>query len=784
MSISFYILPFHSLDDAKASRLRKNWLEEREKENVNFESVIQPSCRDYDILAETILPLINLMLKLESDGVLPSNEEAAALLLQGDNPEITWPTTIPQKYGARKLVVPENEPIHEGTAITEIDSEDSNQKKVYASNYEANNATVDCPMHMDLAADETVKALMNYAASLGARAIDRINHPPFDEDDVVPIMESFGVPLCGDGNPSWAINKVMRKHNDAFLNKVKGYFGGFHLMLESHKKRGDMFGPTHLRDFFSAWRTTDKQLDWVMHPGDPNQIDGELIMYHLAMYLSAIRALVKKKREDQQIPLSTNHVKINPCEVVDYMVQRAREVPIAMCILIELRFAEVIFMLHECEKKSKVELFITATRLLLPLFATNHATKYVSLVADFLVDWYCASPAEKIIFAKGIFTRKTKNGMNIFADRYFEWTVKDLRMFLGKFTTIHHQTLIMQVCATINERVKVKHEGAAKGKAKNEDGIKQLHIDRSFCEVLAFCQETNVWGPGELKMTKPGPLAKRVRGQRRRADGDAENSETARSSVMMSLAGKPLNEEVLFCFSTGLKRGKDFFDTFLKKGDWYDHSRPEKGDGGVSLQRMDPGIVDPKKDEMDKDIEKVSLLVHQDFDGLYTKDELKEELDYLNNFLDSRNMPKVVRNNLQFRTWSKAAYIACVVDARLKILQFSPRFITERQREIRNRYNSQREDLNNLFEQRVADELTSCFFSLKESRSYRETYKNEVYTFESNFQLEREEEGGQVAQGTPRTDRRGGGVFFSPITSGIENNSSDEELDISFGQFE
>mmetsp|Transcript_31618 Transcript_31618/g.36892 ORF Transcript_31618/g.36892 Transcript_31618/m.36892 type:complete len:106 (+) Transcript_31618:791-1108(+) len=49
-------------------------------------------------------------------------------------------------------------------------------------------------------------------------------------------------------------------------------FGGFHLLLETHKKRGSIFGTTHLRDFFSKLRNSDKQqLDWVMGPEDPKR---------------------------------------------------------------------------------------------------------------------------------------------------------------------------------------------------------------------------------------------------------------------------------------------------------------------------------------------------------------------------------------------------------------------------------------------------------------------------------------------------------------------------------
>ena len=267
-------------------------------------------------------------------------------------------------------------------------------------------------------------------------------------------MKSFGVPLCGDGNPTWAINKIMHKKYEDYHDKVKGYFGGFHLVLEAHKKRGDLFGPTHLRDFFSSWRTSDKQLDWVMHPGDPNQIDAELIMYHLGMYTAALQAMLQVRNQGSDTHDSNGTRSISPVDLVEYMIGHAKQEHIALCVLIEIRFAEVIFMLHVCEKRSKCEMFIAALKMLLPLFAATHVTKYVSMTADFLVDWICSSEAEKIIFAKTIFTKKTKNGSNIFSDRYFEWIFKDLRQWLGKYSTIHHETLIKRVAATLNDRKK------------------------------------------------------------------------------------------------------------------------------------------------------------------------------------------------------------------------------------------------------------------------------------------------------------------------------------------
>jgi hypothetical protein len=125
---------------------------------------------------------------------------------------------------------------------------------------------------------------------------------------------------------------------------------------------------------------------------------------------------------------------------------------LALVILFELRFAEVIFLLRQAEKESRHEIFISCMKYLLPLFSSTHSTKYVLMLSDLLVDWYCSSDAEKIIFAKAILTRKTVNGANIFTDRYVEWMMKDMRIWLGKYASVHHKSLVKQVALTLYDR--------------------------------------------------------------------------------------------------------------------------------------------------------------------------------------------------------------------------------------------------------------------------------------------------------------------------------------------
>ena len=89
---------------------------------------------------------------------------------------------------------------------------------------------------------------------------------------------------------------------------------------------------------------------------------------------------------------------------------------------------------------------------------------------------------------------------------------------------------------------------------------------------------------------------------------------------------------------------------------------------------------------MTKEFSCVAFLVHNKVDNAYTKDELKDELLYLNQILLSKGQAIVQRNRYQFRVWSKGAYTQCVIDARLKLIEIYPQFISSRQQEIRSTF--------------------------------------------------------------------------------------------------
>ena len=314
------------------------------------------------------------------------------------------------------------------------------------------------------------------------------------------------------------------------------------------------------------------------------------------MYVAALRSMIKDKEANAESP-STKFI---PTDLVDFMVARAKIEPLAFCVLIELRFAEIIFLFHQAEKQSRNDLFLASIKFLLPLYASTHAIKYVSMLSDFLIDWYCMSETEKIIFAKAVITRKTKNGRNICTDRFVEWMMRDMRMWLGKHASTHHHKLVKQVAVTLNDRKKKKSENAKKRKAVTLDSshVKELELNNVFCESLLFANESNLWGPGNIGFDEKNNVEGGRRGHNEGTGLEEQRPMRPLPRPFKSIKGVTLNKELVFCVSIGLGRLKEYFKTFLVDGDSDNPTkRSEKeSDGGVSLKKIDTTKAEDEKD--------------------------------------------------------------------------------------------------------------------------------------------------------------------------------------------
>jgi hypothetical protein len=175
-------------------------------------------------------------------------------------------------------------------------------------------------------------------------------------------------------------------------------------------------------------RRTDKQLDWVMEPGDPNQVEDELMMMVFGVTADAIMGLLETKRQED--PNAT--VELSAADVVDHMLARARKYPMVALLLLSQRLADLIFMLHEAEANQDVKAYMSAMKFLVNVFCASYQTHYVDLNTDFAKTWFCASEAERKMYEELFLFRKTKNGSSIFGECFVEWCVRMGRDLTGK----------------------------------------------------------------------------------------------------------------------------------------------------------------------------------------------------------------------------------------------------------------------------------------------------------------------------------------------------------------
>jgi hypothetical protein len=716
--------------------------------NVDYKDVFGTDKEDISNLADIVLKPIEVLLEMEIKRELPTLEECRNLAnLDG---KFAWPNAIPKDKKKTSVVEKSaasdfaTAQVHVGDDeidLTIDDEEDigvgerniattkaMNQK--FETNYDASNAIVDRPMELDLNSKKACKVLMEYGHQLLKKVQAQEVHD-ISWQAIERVMDKYGVALLGDGNPSHMILNLLQEaaSDDDVCKNTKAFTGGFHMILEAHRKRGGLFGKSHLEDFFSCWRTSVGQLNWVMNPGDPGQIDSELSMYILALYTAAIRAVIETKRlefESSEAPVQQEKIKICATDIIDFMLKRARKYPIVMVILLEMRFAEVIFMLHNAEQDANEQLYMTALKYLAPLFAATHATKYVELLAKFLVEWHCMSDAEKTIFAKCIFTRKTKNGRNVWSDRFVEWMMRDLRMWCSNVATPHTASILERNALSLNRKKKAKtfgrreidkkedHTNDEEDEEGEEEDTTTTHdsqINHVFCEVIIFCEEANLFGPGDIKHIRKGPASKFTHpGEREKGTTMKENDVGAFSQICDAYAY--LNTELPHARDIGEKRMMEYFEHYFKLGDLADASRSEKD---VALPSISPLLVENAKGLREELVRCISTDIKV-IEEYYIVDELNVEIGVLNDLLNDSPSAQIQKDGGE----KKLDLCYLVKRLRVNLVRLNPTWAEERetnaQEKLDEHLNISASDLMHF----IDDELKNPFYTLKSTTGRRD----------------------------------------------------------------
>ena len=92
--------------------------------------------------------------------------------------------------------------------------------------------------------------------------------------------------------------------------------------------KGKLFGPAYMQEIWNTWRPSIAELNWVICPADPNQVDDELIWHHFALIASAILALWS-----EFVASGEASAVISAIEVHEFMLGKAKGCAVTQSIL-------------------------------------------------------------------------------------------------------------------------------------------------------------------------------------------------------------------------------------------------------------------------------------------------------------------------------------------------------------------------------------------------------------------------------------------------------------------
>lgn len=418
----------------------------------------------------------------------------------------------------------------------------------YKTIYEKNNMFLDVPLHDDLAKVSVVRGIMDYALRVNKGIEQSYLFNNAGEQDVELPVQQILIPMCGDGSPVEASHRIKdadRASGSNKYEKIQFFPGGFHFLLELHRMRGKFFGDV-FGLFVNKWRPSAGKMKWIMEPSDPNDVQMELPDYILAHYRCALDCLAEIRQCDH----------LSPVQVNEHMLERAKSYPFVMAVLLELRFAEVAFILRDSEKSGAhgdVDAFVTGVRFSLVLFTVTHAVKYVRICVEFLKWWATASDAEKLLFRNFIFTRNSPHGCPIWADRCVEWSVEHVRRVVGKHERQGQEALMKTTLARIENLVK-QQRGAKDMREQDTSSSnaswnkKTKSLSNVFVKTYLLCKKLNLYGPGPVNIADSGAAA--------------PSSNEISSHFLQMPNGEDLNGEMLKCITIGKARAKAYFQKF------------------------------------------------------------------------------------------------------------------------------------------------------------------------------------------------------------------------------
>jgi hypothetical protein len=286
-------------------------------------------------------------------------------------------------------------------------------------------------------------------------------------------------------------------------------------------------------------------------------------------------------------------------------------------------------------------------------------------MTEFFIEWYEKSEAGKTMLKEAFLFRRTRNGSIIASDRFVEHNVFYVRVYTGKKARGAHHAQTVQVAGLLmNERLTAK--STAEGETKKlppkypdaEKGRLQQKVDKVTLEAHLHAHDLRLCGTEEPRCVPAKPHKERC--ELDPSEWDSAGGESFDGDMCDPTGTTLITNELCLLFCTGRFRFERLFTAFGLEGDRTDPSRKGENAKLTKLNPLAEAAKEVAKNNLDRWVSLDPEFVGEP--GIFNLDELRKELNDLNEVLLEHNLQKVTGRT------PKSTLVNSVIEARTQII--------------------------------------------------------------------------------------------------------------------
>lgn len=298
------------------------------------------------------------------------------------------------------------------------------------------------------------------------------------------------------------------------------------------------------------------------------------------------------------------------------MLQECKEKWYAKVEMDDLILHEIYFMIRDSLRANESELFFTAVRLSLPLFAVTNAYRYLRIAFELLLWRSTASEEELHLFEAFAFTRETEHGNYQAVDLCQEKINLKFRQKLGSKVLPGHERQMKNIAIDLNTGKNKSSSQTTKRNPILNESFAHKNWEKIYAEVRLHMDSTQVWKKGLPVLFRDG--------------------KEVPPDCVVSPTGAFISNHIITWLPKGINRCKDYFSIFYENKENRNAVKRQQSyaNGGVPTKKILTTEQEYKAD-CDRRIKLATSLSKQDIIKASgnAKETIKAEIVYTCNTL-------------------------------------------------------------------------------------------------------------------------------------------------------